>query len=87
MKLIQYTYKIPVIYVILWGIIPICGIFVKTWNFLFCFEEGTGGVSPPVGGDSGGLPRENFEKMMQNGAIWGAIKTHLNLAVSLVKLH
>ena len=36
--------------------------------------EGTGGVSPPVGGGSGGLPRENFEKMMQNGAIWGANK-------------
>ena len=36
--------------------------------------EGTGGVSPPVGGGSGGLPRENFEKMMQNGAIWSVIK-------------
>ena len=36
--------------------------------------EGTGGVSPPVGGGSGGLPRENFEKMMQNGAILGANK-------------
>ena len=33
--------------------------------------EGTGGVSPPVGGGSGGgAPRENFEKMKQNGAIW-----------------
>ena len=32
-----------------------------------------------------GPPRENFEIMMQNGAIWGANKvfsTHLNLAVS-----
>ena len=36
--------------------------------------EGTGGVSPPVGGGSGGLPRENFEKMMQNGAIWSVNK-------------
>ena len=36
--------------------------------------EGTGGVSPPVGGSSGGLPRENFEKMMQNGAIWSVNK-------------
>ena len=48
------------------------------------------GVPPPVGGGSGGLPRENFEKMMQNGAIWDANKgfqTHLNLAESLVKLH
>ena len=36
--------------------------------------EGRGGVSPPVGGGSGGLPRENFEKMMQNGAIWSVIK-------------
>ena len=36
--------------------------------------KGTGGVSPPVGGGSGGLPRENFEKIMQNGAIWSVIK-------------
>ena len=36
--------------------------------------EGTGGVSPRVGGGSGGLPRENFEKMMQNGAIWNVNK-------------
>ena len=28
----------------------------------------------PVGGGSGGLPRENFEKMIQNGAIWGVNK-------------
>ena len=35
--------------------------------------EGTGGVSPPVGGGFGGLPRENFEKM-QNGAIWSVNK-------------
>ena len=32
------------------------------------------GVSPPVGGGSGGLPRENFEKMVQNGAIWSVNK-------------
>ena len=37
--------------------------------------EGTGGVSPPVGGGSGGLPRVNFEKKMkQNGATWSANK-------------
>ena len=37
--------------------------------------EGTGGVSPPVGGGgSGASPRENFEKMMQNGAIWSVNK-------------
>ena len=43
--------------------------------------EGTEGVSPPVGGGSGGLPRENFEKMKQNGAIWSANQafyTHSN---------
>ena len=34
--------------------------------------EGTGGLSPPVGGGSGGLHRENFEKMMQNCAFWSA---------------
>ena len=34
--------------------------------------EGTGGVSPPVCGGSGDIPRENFEKMKQNGAIWSA---------------
>ena len=33
---------------------------------------GYGRVSPPVGGGSGDLPRENFEKMKQNGAIWSA---------------
>ena len=31
-------------------------------------------MSPPVGGGSGNLPRENFEKMMQNGAIWSVNK-------------
>ena len=35
---------------------------------------GSGMVSPPVGGGSGGLPRENFEKIMQNGAIWSVNK-------------
>ena len=33
-----------------------------------------GGVSPSVGGGSGGLPRENFEKMVRNGAIWSVNK-------------
>ena len=36
--------------------------------------KGTGVVSPPVGGGSGDLPRENFEKMVQNGAIWSVNK-------------
>ena len=36
--------------------------------------EGTGWVSPPLGWGSGGLPRENFGKMKQNGAIWSDIK-------------
>ena len=36
--------------------------------------EGTGGVSPPFGGGSGVLPRENLEKMMQNGATWSVNK-------------
>ena len=40
--------------------------------------EGTGGVSPPVGGGSGGLPRENLEKMKQNGAIWECKSSLLN---------
>ena len=31
------------------------------------------GSPPPVGGGSGGLPRENFDKMKQNGAaFWSA---------------
>ena len=34
--------------------------------------EGTGVVSPPVCGGRGGLPRNFFEKMKQNGAIWSA---------------
>ena len=35
-------------------------------------------------------PLENFEKMVQNGAIWSinkAFKIHWNLVVSLEKLH
>ena len=36
---------------------------------------GTGWVPPPVGGDSGGgLPLENYEKMVQNGEIWSIDK-------------
>ena len=31
--------------------------------------EGTGGVSHPIGGGSGGPTRENVEKMKQNGTI------------------
>ena len=50
--------------------------------------EGTGGVSPCVCSGSG-PPRENFEKIKQNGAIWSAKQafyTRSSLASSLVIL-
>ena len=50
--------------------------------------EGTGVVSPPVGGGSGASPEIILKKKKQNGAIWSAnqaFQTHSNLAVSLVK--
>ena len=51
--------------------------------------EGTGEVSHPIGGGSGGPTRENVEKMKQNGTIWSANQafvTHSIFAVSPVKL-